>query len=133
MIVQGRRLATRPWCPLPKEVATKAQVQGNGGQGHTPQPKTVAAKVQVPGKGGHGHTPQPKEVAAKAQVPGKGGQGPATTSCTGDDNDDAEQVGCSDGAMEEGGLTAMVPSPCCGNNDQLSRRRQRRRGVGRPQ
>ena len=35
----------------------------------------------------------------------------------GGDDDDAEQVGRSDGAMEEAGHTAVVPSPCCDNDD----------------
>ena len=74
MIVQGRRLATRPWCPLPKEVAAKAQLQGNGGQGHTPQPKPVATKAQVTGISGQGSVPQPKKMVAKAQVPGNDGR-----------------------------------------------------------
>ena len=68
--MQGRRRATRPWCPLPKEVAAKAQVPGNGGQGHMPQPKEVAAKAQVPGNGGQGHVPQPKTKAQVLDVAG---------------------------------------------------------------
>ena len=57
-----------------------------------------------------------------------------TISSRGGDDDDggAEQVGRSDGAREEVGHTAVVPSPCCDNEDQIPSRRRRRIDGGRP-
>jgi hypothetical protein len=144
-MVRGRRRATRPWCPLHITATTNSSRGGDGDDaeqvGRSDGARVEAGHTAVapsPCYGNDNHlsrastTRTTRSRSVEVTVRGRRRATrpwcplPATATTTSSQwrrrrRRRREQVGRSDGAREEASHTVVVPSPYCGNNDQLSK------------